>query len=54
MISSFQTERSGGVDQDQTAPSGQGNQSDQGIHCLSFRQHLLDAVLYTKVTLLKF
>ena len=29
-------------------------QSDQGLHCLSFHLHLLDALLYGKTTLFKF
>ena len=28
-------------------------QSDQGLHCLQFRLHLLDALLYGKAILLK-
>ena len=36
-----------GVDPDQTAP-------DQGLHCLLFRPHLVDALLYGKATLFKF
>ena len=35
------------ADPDQTA-------SDQGLHCLQFRLHLLDALLYAKTTLFKF
>ena len=35
------------IDPDQTAP-------DQGLHCLPFCLHLLDASLYTKATLFKF
>ena len=36
------------VDLDQTAPS-----VDQGLHCLPFHLHLLDTLLYCKVTLFK-
>ena len=28
--------------------------SDQGLHCLQFRLHLFDALLYGKATLFKF
>ena len=35
--------RTNSVDPDQTAPS---EQSDQGLHCLPFRLHLLEALLY--------
>ena len=35
------------VDTDQTA-------SDQGLHCLLHRLHVLDAFLYVKTTLVKF
>ena len=33
------------VDPDQTAPLGE-EQSDQGLHCLPFRLHRLDLLLY--------
>ena len=29
-------------------------QSDQGLHCLSFHLHVLDALLYVKTTFFKF
>ena len=29
-------------------------QSDQGLHCLQFLLHILDALLYGKATLFKF
>ena len=32
----------------------QEEQSDQGLHCLQFPLHLLDALLYDKATLFKF
>ena len=38
------------VDPDQAAPE----QSGQGLHCLPFCLHLLDALLYDKITLFKF
>ena len=48
MILSFQTDRTGQtVDPDQTAP-------DQGLWCLTFHLHLLDALLYGRATLFKF
>ena len=52
MIPSFQTGRSGAnsVDPDQTTPE----QSDQGLHCLLFRLHVLDAFLYGITTLFTF
>ena len=42
MIASFRTERSR-----QTVDQGE---SDQGLHCLQFRLHLLDALLYDRAT----
>ena len=48
MILSFQTDRSG-----QTVQILE-EQSDQGLHCLPFCWHLLDAFLYGKATLFKF
>ena len=39
------------VDPDQTAPGGAfQEQSDQGLHCLPFRLHLLDSLLYDRAT----
>ena len=35
------------ADLDQTAPR---EQSDQGLHCLQFRLHLLDSLLYGRAT----
>ena len=32
----------------------QSKQSDQVLHCLPFRLHILDSLLYDKATLLKF
>ena len=44
------------LDPDQTAPRGNGieEQSDQGLHCLPFCLHLLEALFYTKATLFDF
>ena len=39
------------ADPDQTALEGQ---SDQGLHCLPFRRHRLDSLLYARVTWFKF
>ena len=39
------------ADSDQTAPK---EQSDQGLHCLQFPLHLLDALLYGKTILFIF
>ena len=36
------------ADPDQTAPRGE--QSDQGLHCLPFRLHRLDSLLYGRAT----
>ena len=50
MILSFWTDRPG----DQTAPSGadwSGSALFAGLHCLPFRLHLLDTLLYGKTTL---
>ena len=38
------------ADPDQTAPL----QSDQGLHCLQFGLHLLDALLYNKASSFNF
>ena len=45
MILSFRTDMSGQTvaDPDQTAP-------DQGLHCLPFRLHRLDSLLYGRAT----
>ena len=37
------------ADQDQTAPREE-EQSDQGLHCLPFRLHRLDSLLYVRAT----
>ena len=50
MILSFWTDRSGQTVQTQIREE----QSDQGLHCLPFCLHLLDALLYGKATLFKF
>ena len=42
MIRSFLTDRPGE------------EQSDQGLHCLPFRLHLLDSLLYGRAALFKF
>ena len=42
--------RANNVDSDQTAPMIQ-EQSDQGLHCLPFRQHYLDTLLCSKSTM---
>ena len=39
------------VDPDQTAPE---EQSDQGLHCLQFPLHILDALLLGKAILFNF
>ena len=38
-----------GADPDQTAPE----QSDLGLHCLSFRLHRLNSLLYGRVQILE-
>ena len=48
MILSIWTDRSGQTVQTQIRPS-----SDQGVHCLTFCQHILCALLYGKTTLFK-
>ena len=40
------------VDLDQTAPKEE--QSDQGLHCLPFRLHVLGTLFYNKTTLFIF
>ena len=53
MILSFRTGKPGpSADPDQTAPRGR--QSDQGLHCLQFQLHLLEALLYGKALFFKF
>ena len=41
------------ADPDQTAPRGE-EQSDQGLHCLPFRLHRLDSLLFGRATEFKF
>ena len=50
MTLSFQTDRSGQTVQTQIKLLLEG-QSDQGLHCLQFPLHLLDASLYGKAAL---
>ena len=47
MFLSFQTDRSGQTVQSQISVLLE-EQSDQGLHCLQFRLHLLDALLKEK------
>ena len=48
MILSFRIDNwANSADSHQTAPRGA---TDQGLHCLPFRLHLLDALLYGKAT----
>ena len=53
MIQSFRTDRSGQTVQTQIRLLLE-EQSDQGLHCLQFPLHLLDALLYGKSSLFKF
>ena len=53
MILSFLTDRSGQTVQTQIRLLLE-EQSDQGLHCLQFPLHLLDALLYGISTLFKF
>ena len=53
MMLSFRTDRSGQTVQTQIRLLLE-EQSDQGLHCLPFHLHLLDALLYDKATLSKF
>ena len=53
MILSFRTNRSGQTVQTQIRLLLE-EQSDQGLHCLPFRLHLLDTLLHGKVALFKF
>ena len=50
MIQSFRTDMPGQTVQTQNRPE----QSDQGLHCLPFRLHRLDTVLYGRATYFKF
>ena len=55
MILSFQTDRPGQTVQTQIKLLLEvEEQSDQGLHCLQFSLHLLDALLYGKATLFNF
>ena len=49
IILSFWTDMPG-----QTVQTQIRQQSDQGLHCLQFRLHLLNALLYSKAILFKF
>ena len=49
MILSFRTDRSGQTVQTQIRLLLE-EQSDQGLHCLPFRLHLLDSLLYGRAT----
>ena len=49
MILSFRTDRSGQTVQTQTRLLLE-EQSDQGLHCLPFRLHRLDSLLYGRAT----
>ena len=51
MILSFWTNRSGQTVQTEIRLE---EQSDQGLHCLQFRLHLLGALLFGKAILFKF
>ena len=51
MILSFRTGR---VGKQCTPRSDCSEQSDQGLHCLPFRLHVLDALLYVKTSMFKF
>ena len=52
MILSFRTDRPGQTVQTQIRLLLQ-EQSDQGLHCLQFHLHLLEALLYGKASLFK-
>ena len=57
MILSFRTDRSGQTVQTQIRPllgEHSDQQSDQGLHCLQFRLHLLGALLFGKAMLFNF
>ena len=49
MILSFRTDRSGQTVQTQIRLLLE-EQSDQGLHCLPFRLHRLDSLVYSKAT----
>ena len=51
MILSFRTDRPG---QTQIKLLLEKEQSDQGLHCLQFHLHLLEALLYGKAWLFEF
>ena len=53
MILSFQTDSPGQTVQTQIRLRLE-EPSDQGLHCLPFRLHVLDTLLYGKATLFKF
>ena len=53
MILSFRTDRSGQTVQTQIRLLLE-EQSDQGLHCLQFRLHLLGALFFGKAILFKF
>ena len=53
MILSFRTDRSEQTVQTQIRLLLE-EQSDQGLHCLQFRLHLLDSLLYGRAILFKF
>ena len=53
MILSFRTDRFGQTVQTQIRLLLE-EQSDQGLHCLQFRLHLLGALLFGKAILFKF
>ena len=53
MIISFRTDKSGQTVQTQIRLLLE-EQSDQGLHCLQFRLHLLGALLFGKAILFKF
>ena len=53
MILSIRTDRSGQTVQTQIRLFLEA-QSDQGLHCLQFRLHLLDALVFGKAILFKF
>ena len=54
MIISFWTDRPGQTVQTQIRLLLEAEQSDQGLHCLQFHLHFLNALLYSKAILLKF
>ena len=53
IILSFRTDMSGQTVQTQIRLLFE-EQSDQGLHCLPFRLHRLDSLLYSRATLFKF